>query len=204
MEGWPTALRLLAVFAVCILLATSGCELVGTQNAQNKHGISRVASGQKQPLDERLLSMLSYYSWLQRRSSSELKIEYERLQRVATDDAVQRNHLRLALLLSLPENPFSDDGRARSLLQRYLNAEQKGDEDEAFALFLLKLLEERGRYKSQVATLESKVKDYHVVMNELQKERALRSKLEDQVQQLKNIEENLIEREQVTMPPATE
>lgn len=196
--------RLLNSFAVCVLLTLLGCELVGTQNAQDETHTSTVTFADTLSLTRRPQSMLGYYSWVQRCSMSELIKEYERLERSAADDGAQRIDLQLALLLSLPEKPFGDDVRARSILKRYLGTKSADGEDEAFALFLLELLKERQWYKSQVKTLESQVEDYQVVMNELQKERALRSKLEDQVQQLKNIEENLIEREQVKMPPATD
>jgi hypothetical protein len=187
-----------------VFVAPLGCELVETQNAQNKHALNKVTSGPRPLMDERPLSMLNYYSWIQQRPISELEREYTRLEERAKDSDARRDRLRLALLLSLSGTPFSDDSRALAVLERYLGFERSGGEDEAFALFLLELLEERERFKSQVKTLASQLKDFQIVMNELQKERALRNKLEGQVQQLKNIEENLMEREQSNSPPSME
>lgn len=194
------------VTTFCILLVSQGCELVGTHNIQDKTQTSKLTIGDTLSSRKRPLSMLAYYSWAQRCSMSELMEEYGRLERGAKndDDGSQKIDLRLALLLSLPDRPFSDDVRAYSILKHYLNTEPDDGEDAAFALFLLELLNERERYRSQLKSLQTKVENYQVVMHELRKERALRSKLEDQVQQLKNIEENLMEREQVDIPPTTD
>lgn len=196
--------NLLTSLTVCLVLMLPACKLVGTQSAQDEIQSSKVTFRDTPSSTRHSPSMLAYYSWVQRCSLSELMKEYERLETNAADDddGAQQINLRLALLLSLPDKSFGDDVRARLILKRYLGAKSGDgeDEDEAFALFLLDLLKERERYKSQVKSLETQVEDYPVVMSELRKERALRYKLEDQVQQLKNIEENLIEREQVNIP----
>lgn len=201
-------LSLLSLIAVCVLLLSPGCKLVGTQSAQEETQSSKVTFTDTLSSTRRPLSMLGYYSWVQQCSISELMKEYERLEtnNADDDDGSQKNNLRLALLLSLSDKPFGDDIRARSILERYLGTKSGDgeDEDEAFAIFLLDLLKEREKYQSQVKSLQTQVEDYPVVMGELRKERALRNKLEDQVQQLKNIEENLIERERVDIPPTTD
>ena len=188
MEGWPLVSRSLALLGVCVCLTPLGCELVETQN---KHARNEVTSRHILQTDEHPLSMLNYYSWIQQCSASELEREYVRLEGRLEIEGDRTDRLRLAVLLSLSQTPFGDNDRARSLLERYLDSQPIDGEEAAFALILLKLLEERVSFESQVKTLASQLKDFQIVMNELQKERALRSKLEDQVQQLKNIEQNL-------------
>jgi len=152
----------------------------------------------------RPVNMLTYYHWLQQSTEKELKHEYERIEVERSVDMSRRNQLMLALLLSLPNRPLRDDDRAKILVDGFLDEQATGDDaDKEFALFFRDLLKERERYEKKMDILQRHVKDYALMKEELEKEREMREKLENQMKQLKDFEQNLIEREHSEVLPLT-
>lgn len=166
------------------------------QHHEADHGVSNTRA--------RPVNMLAYYHWLQKSTEKELQYEYQRIEGERSVDLSRRNQLMLALLLSLPDKPLRDDHRAKVLVEGFLDEQATGDDtDKAFALFLHDLLKERERYEQKMDNLQRHVKDYAVMEGELEKEREMREKLENQLKQLKDFEQNLIEREHSKVLPLT-
>lgn len=138
-------------------------------------------------------SLLGYYHWLRTISEQEQLEQYEIVRAGHTADTVYRDKLRLALLLYLPDTPFRDRQGAKQLAKEFLRTPVAHDaEDEALAKLLLDVLQEheRVRHKSRDA------------QQRLKKERELRKTLETQLEQLKAIEQDIIESEQSINVPA--
>ncbi len=155
--------------------------------------------------DKDYMSMLSYYQWLKQCTGGELRQEYERVVNGRTPDGELRDRVRLALLLSLPNKPFRDDQRAMTLLHGYLHSGgPRRKDDMAFAMMLMDILNERERHRTVSDQLRQQTQTYHSIVEELHKERALRRDLQGQMDQLKEIEENIIEREQSVKDPLKE
>jgi hypothetical protein len=192
-----------ALLGICVFELLSGCKLSDNQdNRMQQHQSKvdhRISDAQARPVN-----MLAYYHWLQQSTAKELKHEYERIEVERSVDMSRQNQLMLALLLSLPDRPLRDDYRATTLVEGFLDEQATGDDsDEAFALFLRDLLKERERYEQKMDKLERHVKDYALMKEELEKEREMREKLENQMKQLKDFEQNLIEREHSKVLPLT-
>ena len=146
--------------------------------------------------------MLSYYHWLKQRARGELYMEYHRVASGRTPDDALRDRLRLALLLTLPQEPFRDEQRAKTLLQGYLKSGGAHRKDDVgFAMLLLEVINERERHDAAVDKLTRQKKSYRSLKNELDRERQLRRDLQSRVEQLKAIEESIIEREKTVIVP---
>lgn len=104
--------------------------------------------------------------------------EYLRVEAKFLDGQATTDRLMLVLLLSAPGAPFRDDARARGLLREYM-----GNDDDAyreFARFLLRSLNER-----------------RAMEQALDAERKHTQQLRKQVEELKAIEQDMNQRDQV-------
>ncbi|MEN8130650.1 MAG: hypothetical protein ABFS45_10755 [Pseudomonadota bacterium] len=196
-------LSVLLGFGVCALLAR--CKMYDTPDWRLQPPPVEIVHSDLPGRKEGSFSMLSYYRWLSQQSGKAIQREYEYMEREYTAHQTLRNRLMLSLLLSLTDRPFRDDHRAKTLVKGILSSDERvAENDRALAFFMDNLLQERERYEDEVDQLQRRIQDFNVVVNELHEERALREKLEHQLEQLKDIEENLIEREQSERLPLTE
>ncbi|MCP4406835.1 MAG: hypothetical protein GY807_03585 [Gammaproteobacteria bacterium] len=195
-------LSVLLGFGVCTLLAK--CKMY-TPDPRLPPPPVEIVYSDRAGREDGSFSMLSYYRWLLQHSGKAMQGEYEHVEGTYAAHETLRNRLMLALLLSLQDRPFRDDRRAKILVKGILsNDETVAEDDRALASFIDNLLKERERYEDEADKLRRRVQDFNVVVNELHEERALREKLENQLEQLKDIEENLIERERSERLPLSE
>jgi hypothetical protein len=193
----------ICMLAWCGMFATlTGCTVFKNQDKSDKPPESvTIEHPQPSPKSE-FTSMLSYYYWLKQCTSGELYSEYQRVASGRTPDDALRDRLRLALLLTLPHEPFTDELRAKTLLQGYLKSGGSHREDDVgFAMLLLEVIHERERQGKAVDNLKRQKQSYSSLKNELDRERQLRRELQSRVEQLKAIEESIIEREKTVIVP---
>jgi hypothetical protein len=193
----------ICMLAWCGMFATPiGCTVFENQDKPDKPPES-VTIERPQPRPEsEFTSMLSYYHWIKQCTSGELYLEYQRVARGRTPDDALRDRLRLALLLTLPHEPFTDELRAKTLLQGYLKSGGTHREDDVgFAMLLLEVIHERERHSAAVDNLKQQIASYSSLKNELDRERQLRRELQSRVEQLKAIEESINKREKTVIVP---
>jgi hypothetical protein len=193
----------ICMLAWCSVFTTpTGCKVFENQGKPDKPAESVIVERQQPRLESEFTSMLSYYRWLRQCTSGELYSEYQRVVSGRTPDDALRDRLRLALLLSLPHEPFTDELRAKTLLQGYLKSGGSHREDDVgFAMLLLELIHERERHEAAVDNVARQKKSYSSLKNELHRERQLRRELQSRVEQLKAIEESINKREKTVIVP---
>jgi hypothetical protein len=145
-------------------------------------------------------NLLKYYDWLVTQSAEAVEREHEisRANFETRPDAL--NRLRLALVLCVPGTPFRDYGTARSLMTDYLEgvADERA-EDRGLAQLVLGFIEENERARRQRFAAEKRMKK-DLETREILEDRV--QELENQVEQLKAIEDGLMETEQSINVPA--
>jgi hypothetical protein len=191
------------MLAWCGVLATpTGCMVFENQGKPDQSPQSVIVERQEPRRESEFTSMLSYYHWLRQCTSGELYSEYQRVASGRTPDGALKDRLQLALLLSLPHEPFTDELRAKTLLQGYLKSGGSHREDDVgFAMLLLEVIHERERHDAAVDNLTRQEKSYSSLKNELDRERQLRRELQSRVEQLKAIEESINKREKTVIVP---
>lgn len=100
-------------------------------------------------------SLLAYYQQVKGMSGVELSREHETARQAYVRSRTEFNRVRFALMLSLPNTTFSDDGRALELLEpvsRNFNGQLHG-----LASLLVAHLQERKRLDSNVQGLQQKL-----------------------------------------------
>ncbi len=145
-------------------------------------------------------NLLKYYDWLAMQPPEAVEREFEISRANFDTEPNALNRLRLALVLCTPGTPFRDYDTARSLVKDYLdNGAGERPEDRGLAKLILGLIDENERARRQRFAAE----------NRMIKDRQIREGLEDrvreleiQVEQLKAIEDGLMETEQFINVPA--
>jgi hypothetical protein len=149
-------------------------------------------------------SLLKYYDWLQGQPRAAQKREYDVSHANFDAEPNALNRLRLALVLCLPDTPFRDYATARSLMTDYLDdAANERAENRGLALLILGFIERNAQLQRQRAVAEQQLRKEQEIRVSLEERVA---QLEIQVEQLKAIEDSLMETEQsinVPAPPAT-
>lgn len=100
-------------------------------------------------------SLLAYYQQIKGMSGAELSREHETARQAYARSRTEFNRVRFAMMLSLPNTTFGDDGRALELLEpvsRNFNGQLHG-----LASLLVTHLQERKRLDSNVQGLQQKL-----------------------------------------------
>jgi len=130
-------------------------------------------------------SLLVYANTLGSWPRTRVRAELARLEKVQCSESPDSSDcLRLAILLGLTGAPERDDARARTLLTSYLAARPAGaepDGERELAALLLATLDEHRRQTRELRNAEAA----------LARERSARRTLEQQLDQLKAIEESI-------------
>jgi hypothetical protein len=106
------------------------------------------------PLAE-LERLLDYFRALRRLSAAELVREYEHARAAFLRSRSDYDRMRLALLLSLPNTPFNDEGRALELLEPMLRA--PGSLLQGLALLMYVMVYEQRRLEQNMGKLQEKL-----------------------------------------------
>ncbi len=130
-----------------------------------------------------LPSLVRYSAWLWSQSAEALKSMQPSVDRLSQDSGSPLDQLHLAILLSVPNAPFRDESRARTLLTGLLQSDNKlGDSLQTYARFLLWNLNDRSWARGACEKA-------------LDGERAQRALLQHKLNELKAIEEQLDRRD---------
>ena len=154
-------------------------------------------------------SLLSYYNHINNSTERVLQKEHRLVLSRKTTERGSRDQLRLAVVLSRPDTPLSDDQHAQLLIEDYLESSVEGHEDDkAFAQLLLSVLEDRQRYGRSKRKVEEALNKERERRNDLKtKSDQLEVeivKLKAQLNQLKAIEDDITESEQSIVAPLPE
>jgi len=107
------------------------------------------------PAQSEVESLLAYYQQMKGLSGAELGREHETARQAYARSRTEFNRVRFAMMLSLPNTAFSDDGRALELLEpvsRNFNGQLH-----ALASMLVTHLQERKRLDASVQGLQQKL-----------------------------------------------
>lgn len=100
-------------------------------------------------------SLLLYFQYLRKLSSPEAAREYEAARQAYANARTDFNRVRLAMVLSLPGNPFTDDARALGLLDTV--ARHQGSQLQGLAVVLGTHLQEQLRLAASAQGLQEKL-----------------------------------------------
>jgi hypothetical protein len=104
-------------------------------------------------------SLIEYFGWLRSVSDKE-KAKQKNCADSVAKNGKPRGKLVLALTLIMPDSPFADFARAKTLLGEYLrDADEKMLEDRGLAVLMLALLDEIARLEEQLDQLKAIEKD---------------------------------------------
>jgi hypothetical protein len=148
-------LRLLVMAAGAALAA--GCAPLPTVEKEEPRRPEKQAAVVRPgtPVPSDVESLLAYYQQVKALSGSELGREHETARQAYARSRTEFNRVRFAMMLSLPNTAFSDDGRALELLEpvsRNFNGQLHG-----LASLLVGHLQERRRLDSNVQGLQHKL-----------------------------------------------
>lgn len=135
--------------------------------------------------------LLEYYTKIVKLRGQELAREYDASRKAYEKEQSETNRMQLAMLLSLPNASFRDDGAALSLIQPWLR--DKRNESSALrpmAMMIHGYLVELRRNDEQLQAQNARLRD------EQRRAEALQQKLEA----LLEMEMKMIEREQSAQP----
>ena len=173
---------------------TVACAPTVTQQACAENNASPAVSVETQQIGKRP-GLLTYYQRLLNSTTEEQNREYQLLNNDHTQDDLGTEQLRLALVLSLPNAEFRDDQRAKALLVEYFQQGGGSNEaDVALARVLQQMLSEREQHD----------REHRDAQQALESERQQRKTLQTQLDQLKAIEKDIIEKEQSVVAPLPE
>lgn len=151
------------------------CAALGACTYPTRPASDTQTAGARAPAIIKVEQALAYFHTLRSLPPEELEKEYARLEQ--NQDAPTR--LRRALLLSLPEREFSDSEQALTLLDAYLAQAAPDDAARDLALLLADFVAERRDYERQLQSSEKRVET-----------------LEQQLEELKSIENSINRRDQ--------
>ena len=99
--------------------------------------------------------LLDYYRALRRLSAAELAREHENVRAAFARTRSDYDRVRLALLLSLPNTPFNDEGRVLELLEPMLRT--PGSMLQGLAVLVHAMVYEQRRLEQNMAKLQEKL-----------------------------------------------
>lgn len=138
-----------ALLAACA--AVAGC---GALRIETQEPAPWVQAGEPRPGSD-AESLLQYFQHLRGLSGSELGREHEAARQAYARERTEFNRVRLALLLALPNTPYSDKARALELLDPV--ARNRAGRLAALAALLAAQLEERRRLEASAQGLQHKL-----------------------------------------------
>lgn len=144
---------------------------------------STVATAPEPQARDDLPGLMRFTAWARHQPATRLQAIRAGMEKLAHGSGSSVYRIRLAILLSLPDMPFHDEKRARTLLNQIVADDDPGHSDlVAYARLLLWNLDDRASARE---TCEA----------ELGNERSQRQNLQHKLNELKAIEEQLDRRD---------
>jgi len=170
---------------MCVLAAyLSGCAIVESAQPLNVENEKKPALLTTKANEVALV--LAFFQRIRGLPADSLAAEYVLATQALAKQRSDTNRLRLALLLSLPNTAFRDDGRATSLAEETLANKAMDAELKPLALYIAAVAGEQKRQEDRYQAISQKLKE------EERRAEARQQKLDA----LKTIEKDLINREQ--------
>ena len=182
---------------MCVALSLTGCQLATRPDTGSPEGSAEAANtgADSTVLDSpegnikggEFATLVAYTNWLRERDPAQLERLLANAEARARNPADAPARLRLAVLLSLPQAPFRNDGRALDLVDEVIRS---GDEKARWFAYTLRWsLQDRQLLQA----------DHH---RALTREREQRAALKQKLNELKAIEEQ-IHRRDIKTPNTT-
>lgn len=156
------------------------------------------------PTPSELEILIQYYAGLRRLTPSALAKEQDSLRQQIVSAPTAQNRMQMALVLSLPNNPNRDYGRALSALdpiaKEAASAQGNGSALPHFALILQGMILDNRRLDAENKRLDETLQNTNSKLKDEQRQSEL---LQQKLDQLKSIEKGLLERN-LPKPPATQ
>jgi hypothetical protein len=148
-----TVRRLAAGLGCAALLA--GCALTDALiDAGEREQAPWAQAGGRRPASD-VDSLVMYHEHIRKLPAAELAREHEAARQTYNRDRSAFNRVRLAMMLSLPNTPFNDDGRAIDLLDPVVR--DANGKLHALALMLTSHLQEQRRLSASLHGLQQKL-----------------------------------------------
>lgn len=148
--------------------------------------------------------LIQYYAGLRRLTPTALAKEQDNLRQQVVTAPTAHNRMQMALVLSLPNNPNRDYGRALSVLDPIAkeagNTASNGSSLPHFALILQGMILDNRRMEAENKRLDETLQNTNSKLKDEQRQSEL---LQQKLDQLKSIEKGLLERN-LPKPPATQ
>jgi hypothetical protein len=149
----------LTTWLLLILSAIAVGIIVPREGLSMSHSGSTGSCGRLTKSFKGSLSLIEYFGWLRSASGKE-KAKQNNCADSVGKNGKPRGKLVLALTLIMPDTPFADFARAKTLLSEYLrDADKEKPEDRGLAVLMLTLLDEIARLKEQLDQLKAIEKD---------------------------------------------
>jgi len=124
------------------------------QGVETQESAPWVPAGSPRPASE-AESLLLYFQYLRKLPGPDLGREHEATRQAYARSRTDFNRVRLAMVLSLPNAAFNDDGRALELLEPV--AKNQNGRLQGLALLLSSQLQEQKRMNANVQGLQQKL-----------------------------------------------
>jgi hypothetical protein len=148
--------------------------------------------------------LIQYYAGLRRLTPAALAKEQDNLRQQLGTAPTAHNRMQMALVLSMPNNPNRDYGRALSVLDPIAkeagNTPSNGSGLPHFALILQGMILDNRRLEAENKRLDETLQNTNLKLKDEQRQSEL---LQQKLDQLKSIEKGLLERN-LPKPPATQ
>jgi hypothetical protein len=113
-------------------------------------------------------NLLGYFNWLLQTSAAQRKAQYDLVRAQVADHPTPRGKLVLALLLCVPDTPFVDYPRARTLVSDFISSHRGQDQEDAGLAQLLRvLLAEVDRNKTELERLGTKLQQLQEIEKDI-------------------------------------
>jgi hypothetical protein len=112
--------------------------------------------------------LLDYFNWLLQTSAAQRKAQYDLVRAQVADHPTPRAKLVLALLLCVPDTPFVDYPRARTLVSDFISSRRGQDKDDiGLAQLLRVLLAEVDKSKTELERLGTKLQQLQEIEKDI-------------------------------------
>lgn len=179
--------RLFSLLIVFPLLALTACSIMEDKAGNESQAVDMV----KTP-DE----IIRYYESLRKQPASQLGWEYEKVRKNFLQEKNDANRTRLILFLILPGVPFHDPAAALNLLNEWPKDTQLTPGLAGFRSFLTPLLTEIQSFNQNINETSHKTHEMSqrigVISQKLKEEQARSEILQNQINDLKSMEKQLI------------
>jgi hypothetical protein len=159
MHRW-LAIRVLLVGWGCVI----GCALPGASASAEVRPFCAPPTGESGARG----NLLGYFNWLLQSSAAQRKAQYDLVRGQVAQHPSPRAKLVLALLLCVPDTPFVDYPRARTLVSDFINSQNGQDKDDiGLAQLLRVLLAEVDRNKTELDRLGAKLQQLQEIEKDI-------------------------------------